>query len=478
MLSDYVQRCVETQRRRTADRKRLQGRLLMLHVEDYDDLPERRAELQNGRQRVLAFEACRTRMLEELGTQRNMRLSYDQKRLLDAMRNTLLLRMYDGNIHALEADRHWLRNTLQVIDLYQTALITYPRRSGKTHTETLCMAIVLLSQRDGNGVCINPKKHHAKAWLTQCKEHLDMLRDDDTWGFEELEHRSGEIFKLRANYTGGETVEIVCQGNASQEQHVSSLRGSGKRTMLLCCDEAYFFCDAAWPVILPLAANGCALVMTSSMAHKHATLFQIRDARFRDGCPVVQLLDYRAHCSECTLKEEQTGQEVKCDHVLHPPSHFRTIADMERTQALMNPFGSFDREILNIPPSASAERCFRPEWIEQCLGIGAFRISQLPTIKRFYVGVDPGALGKGSDTVVIIFCYVNATPGIPSLPATSDPIDQHLIVCRPPSTVAPCRPRRVVGRPSAGRARRPAPRAPLPIAGAGPPRAAPRARSA
>jgi hypothetical protein len=454
MLSHYVQRCLETQRRRNAQRKERQARLLMLPVEDYEALPERQAELQNGRQRVLAFEACRKRMLEELEAQRGMRLSYDQKRLLDAMRNTLLLRMYDGDINALEADRHWLRNTLQVMELYQTALITYPRRSGKTLTETLCMGIVMLSQRDGNGVCINPKKHHAKAWLTQCKEHLDLLRNDDTWGFEELEHRSGEIFKLRQNYTGGEIVEVVCQGNASQEQHVSSLRGSGKRTMLLCCDEAYFFCDAAWPVILPLAANGCALVMTSSMAHKHATLFQIRDARFRDGCPVVQLLDYRAACSECTLKEEQTGLEVKCDHVVHPPTHFRTIADMERTQALMNPFGSFDREILNIPPSASAERIFKPEWIEACLGIGAFRVSKLPTVKRIYVAVDPGALGKGSDTVVMIFCYVNAAEGIPALPKELDPIDQHLIVCRPPSTVAPSRPRRVAGRPTAARATR------------------------
>jgi hypothetical protein len=363
MFLHYLDRCLAEAENRRQTRAQRQARLMMLPVEEYDDLPERRIELQAGRQALMDYEACRQRASEELERQRRMRQDYDQTRLHDSMRNTDVKNMFQKRVEDLEMNRAWLRNTYQIIEVHETVVITFPRRSGKTLTETLDAAITMLSQRGGNVMAINPKKHQARDWLTQIKEHLELLKDDDTWGFQELEYRAGEIYKIRANYTG-EVVEVVSRGNAGAAQFVASLRGGGKRIRKLYCDEAFFFCDEAWPVIFPLAANGCALVLTSSMAHKQQTLFQIRDARYKDGCPIVKVIDYRASCNECLLREQQTGVEVHCTHVVRPPKHFRTRTDEERLEALMSPFGSYDREMLNIPPSATAQRIFTPVRID------------------------------------------------------------------------------------------------------------------
>ena len=43
-------------------------------------------------------------------------------------------------------------------------------------TETLAAAVTALTQPEGNVVAINPKKHQARDWLTQCREHLALVR--------------------------------------------------------------------------------------------------------------------------------------------------------------------------------------------------------------------------------------------------------------------------------------------------------------
>jgi hypothetical protein len=165
------------------------------------------------------------------------------------------------------------------------------------------------------------------------------------------------VYKILPRYTGVEC-EIVSRGNAAQEHTAASLRGGGKRLMLLCCDEAYFFAPGSWSVIWPLVANGAAAVLTSSMAMKESAISELKDARFNDGSLIPNVLDYRATCDECARREKATGDEVRCSHIIAPPMHFRTRTDTERLRKLLEPFGAFDREILNIPPSASARRLF------------------------------------------------------------------------------------------------------------------------
>jgi hypothetical protein len=73
------------------------------------------------------------------------------------------------------------------------AIITYPRRSGKTLTETICAAITALSVPDGNTVAISPRKFQARDWLTACREALELLKDDEEFNFSEREYRAGEV---------------------------------------------------------------------------------------------------------------------------------------------------------------------------------------------------------------------------------------------------------------------------------------------
>jgi len=111
-------------------------------------------------------------------------------------------------------------------------------------------------------MAISPKQHQARDWMTQLREHLELIREHDEFGWDEQEYRNGQVFRLRAHFNANKVVEVVSRGNAGQAQHVDSLRGGGKRLFLLVGDEAYFFCDEAYPVILPLAANGYVLLFT------------------------------------------------------------------------------------------------------------------------------------------------------------------------------------------------------------------------
>jgi hypothetical protein len=94
VLAAYVGKVLEAyerDRRREISRR---AKFLFLPREAYESLPELHEEQRHGRARIKAWERCREAMLKQLERQRGMRLSYDQTRLLDAMRNTLLLRMY------------------------------------------------------------------------------------------------------------------------------------------------------------------------------------------------------------------------------------------------------------------------------------------------------------------------------------------------------------------------------------------------
>ena len=427
MLSNYIARCLNVYEENRTRRLMKQMRLVMLPVEEYEFLSERRLELQVGRECLKSFERLRQRLLHRLYTRRNTWLWQDQVRLLDGMRDTTILSMYNNSIVAVERDRHWLRESFRVIELYDVVFVVYPRRAGKTMTEAIFAACIMLSQRDGNVLAVSPRQAQARQWLDALKEMMDLMKDDDEFGFTELEHRAGEIFKVRANFTG-DVVETISRGNAASPQHVDSLRGGGKRIKVLIVDESDFTCREAKAVIYPMTANGCALVETSSRALKDSTMAEIRDIKYKDGTRIVHSIEYRSKCSECVTQERETGVDVRCKHILPSYNHVRSRTTNERSEALLTPFDAWDREMLNIQAAAHVTRIFQKDWIESCLGIGAPKVGQLPTIRRFYVALDPGAMGQNSDSACVSFCFVHGAPGIQALPDTLDPLDQHLIV--------------------------------------------------
>jgi hypothetical protein len=94
VLAAYVEHVLEAYERERRHEITRRAKFLFLPREAYEALPELHEEQRRGRARIKAWERCREAMLKQLERQRGMRLSYDQTRLLDAMRNTLLLRMY------------------------------------------------------------------------------------------------------------------------------------------------------------------------------------------------------------------------------------------------------------------------------------------------------------------------------------------------------------------------------------------------
>jgi len=124
-------------------------RYLLLPIEAYEGLDVLSAERRAGRKALQDWQRCCAVMLRELELQRKMTLSADQMRLLYHMRNTMLRRMYGGDIETLLAERPWLASEMQIDECYDTLCVTYPRRSGKTLTETLAAAITLASHPEG-----------------------------------------------------------------------------------------------------------------------------------------------------------------------------------------------------------------------------------------------------------------------------------------------------------------------------------------
>lgn len=300
--------------------------LTMLEFEDYEHRPELKAALRPGRQRLQLWEECRRVLLREMAKKKGWRLSHEQIRFLDEMRNASLVKMYEGDWHQLTADRQWLRDVFHIRHIKTVLQVTYPRRSGKTLVQTLYAAICMLTQPNGNMFAVSPKQVQARGWLNYLYGHLNLVRDHDHFGWEEKEYRAAEVLTIVANATGAR-VNCTSRGNASSAQHVDSLRGGGNDLFALLIDEFYFLCDEAYTVILPMAANGCSIQMGSSMALRQAKAYEMRNSTFADGEPIVYALDHRDRCDECIRKEadlqarcsvaaQAHAVEENCPHVV------------------------------------------------------------------------------------------------------------------------------------------------------------------
>lgn len=327
-LSDFVRSVAISQKKATDERRKIAGENIFRHFEDYDDLKKKAVETNNYRNRVLAFERCRSELYRLIDDVYDMRPSADQHRLFDLMRDTMFIKFYNGDISALMADADWLRETLQVQDVKDGLQVEYPRRSGKSWTEIIVSIVTALSisaKSVGNIYCISPTAEQARDWLSQFMQFLSLMKDHPEFGYTVLQHREGKNVVIRSKYTGRE-VTITVRGNASQKAHVNSLRGGGKGLLLLILDEFNFFCDEAFGVILPLLANGAALVLTSSMAVKEKVAAALAEACYKNGDKVLHVVRWRVGCTECTQKQEQTGKQVS--HSFSPSSFHPTVREV------------------------------------------------------------------------------------------------------------------------------------------------------
>ena len=80
---------------------------------------------RKGRQGLQDWVACQGVMVTELARERDIVLTSDQMKLLDEARNSMLRKMYGGNIESIMSDRQWLREVMHIDDLFDTLMVTY-----------------------------------------------------------------------------------------------------------------------------------------------------------------------------------------------------------------------------------------------------------------------------------------------------------------------------------------------------------------
>jgi len=178
------------------------SRTACLPWEQYYALPERQDALRVARRNVENFEECRLRFLKRLDKKEGMQLDYNQAKWLDEMRNTALLRMYRGRIKDLMGDRAWLRDQFRVVDLYSVLMVTLPRRRGKTMMETIYSLVTSLSQPGGNILCANPYVAQGGEWMKLFYENLELMKNDERFGYSISSHQSGETIEIISHFTG------------------------------------------------------------------------------------------------------------------------------------------------------------------------------------------------------------------------------------------------------------------------------------
>jgi hypothetical protein len=222
----------------------------------------------------------------------------------------------------------WLGATYGVHSVQDATAVIYPRRHGKTLTQTLVTAITLASQPHGNVIDYNPTNDQAKAWLKQAILFLGLLEKDEEFGFTTEQLLESKSVRIRAHFSGtANTINVY--GNGTNERNAQNLRGSGANVLLVNMDEGLFFVDAAYKVILPVVANGAALVITSSMPPSETGAFNLTKALYETGRPVMRVLDWRRACQICLAKEARIGKEVLPSSLIHltsPPTAARCTA--------------------------------------------------------------------------------------------------------------------------------------------------------
>jgi hypothetical protein len=452
-LADYIRRQrghYDEQRRARMQRD---VRYLMWPIEDYQGLGIREQELRPGRQCVVRWERCRALALQRKRERRNnFRLTTDQVRLMNEMRNTMVLFWYGNNSDAINDDRHWLRETLGYTGPLNTFAARFPRRAGKTLVATLVAAITMASQVDGNCFAINPRVQQAQMFLEQVREHLCDWEDDEYFGWVEKKYsKSDNILQIAPKWQpNGGVTECVSRGGAASEHTVQNLRGGGKRIMALFIDENEFTSDAAPVVWVPMVRYGASVIATSSAnANRSPAMTAFYEAVYGDGQRIVKLMDYRTKCAECLNRPRATSaiasddrESDQCPHVLTPPTHLTRLRETERGKGLMDPFGDYDVELGNAPPGVRGTPVFSPDDINACLGlhVSALKVGTYEYAKTLYLALDPGTITEKSVTALVTFFM---TPFIPDGAGPRGPkprlhdqpsVNQYCVVRPLPST--------------------------------------------
>ena len=145
----------------------------------------------SGRMKLESFERAKRRYFE-LNPQ--FKLGYMQKRLEDVITIAFLRRIFQDDIIA---NLKYLSKKYVINELNDAVAILFPRRSGKTEGCAWLVAIICVSQPHGNCIMYNLTGKQAREFLQTSIKHLNVFKDDDEFGWEELKRDERIMIEIK-----------------------------------------------------------------------------------------------------------------------------------------------------------------------------------------------------------------------------------------------------------------------------------------
>ena len=357
---------------------------------EYEDLPEYQGIHSNARRRFDALDRA-----YKIQYKNGVRLGYLQVRLMKVIITSTVRRIFGSD---LVDNLAYLRERYGITEVYVTAVIKYPRRSGKTTTQTIATAGIVVSQADGNIGSFHITSRQGRMWLEQAKGYLDVYKETE-FSYKIVKEDSRELFSIFAAYSG--TVNTASAYPGSQGKDFKNLRGVGTKMFGLFVDEGYWIAEAGVPVMVPLVANGAFFVITSSVGAggARAGLMAILDARLPDGTPAVKEVNYHVTCDECKTKGAAAGQ---CQHVQQRPQHFQGYFNQLRVKTLLGPFdGVYEKELQNQEDRPPTEPVWNVRAISHMVN-PANDVEPIGQIPHAYTIIDPHGGGTSQGAIVTV----------------------------------------------------------------------------
>jgi hypothetical protein len=355
---------------------------------EYEDLPEYQGLRSNARRRFDALDRA-----YKIQYKNGVRLGYLQVRLMKVIVTSTVRRIFGND---LVDNLAYLRERYGITDVYDTAVIKYPRRSGKTTTQTIATAGINVSQADGNIGSFHITSRQGRMWLSQAKGYLDVYKDTE-FSFKIVQENMHEFYRIHAFYPGTENTTSAYPG--SQGKDFKNLRGVGIKMFGLFVDEGYWIAEAGVPVMVPLVANGAFFVITSSVGAggARAGLMAILDARLPDGTLAVKEINYHVSCDICKAKGVPEGQ---CKHVQQRPQHFQGFFNQQRVKTLLSPFeGVYEKELQNQEDRPPTEPVWSARAISHMVD-PAHDLEPVGQIAIAHTSIDPHGGGDSQGAIV------------------------------------------------------------------------------
>jgi hypothetical protein len=180
---------------------------------EYSNLESYARYSNSGRMKLESFERAKRRYFELCPT---FKLGYMQKRLEDVITIAFLRRIFQDDIIS---NLKYLSKKYLINELNDAVAILFPRRSGKTEGCAWLIAVICVSQPHGNCIMYNLTHKQAKEFLQTSIKHLNVYKDDDEFGWEEMKRDERIMIEIKTKKYGT---------NNSIKSYPSALKGDAK----------------------------------------------------------------------------------------------------------------------------------------------------------------------------------------------------------------------------------------------------------